>query len=160
MEDSEKELLKIGADAALKPFWSLLERLFGGLVDQTGGQWEDAEKVRRLRRQIKLYRKVEGLLEEAGIEPRQVSDNSGFPLLAAASLEDDPDIQDTWAALLANSVDPREANKVEALFVAMLREMTPAAVKFMDALLPANPKDYAHVNSAVEPMFPGHCAKS
>jgi len=155
MEDSEKELLKIGAEAALKPFSSLLERLLGGLVDQTGGQWEDAAKVRRLRRQIKLYAKVQELLEDAGIEPRQVSDKIGFPLLSAASLEDDPDIQDTWAAMLANAADPREASKVEALFVAMLREMTPAAVKFLDALFPANPRDYATVNSSVEPLFHG-----
>jgi hypothetical protein len=37
----EKELLKVGVEAAVRPFSNLLERLFGGAVDEIGGAWQE-----------------------------------------------------------------------------------------------------------------------
>ena len=50
MDEDQKELLKVGAEAAMKPFEGLIEKLFGGPVEQIGGMWTDALIARRQRK--------------------------------------------------------------------------------------------------------------
>jgi hypothetical protein len=114
MTQEELQLIKVGAEAVLKPFANLMERLFGGAVDQIGGGWEDALSTRRRIRQIGLFKKLQKAFEEAGITPRQISDNISVPALLNASLVDDETMQTKWANLLANAADPREIKEVMA----------------------------------------------
>lgn len=95
------------------------------------------------------------MLADAGISPKEVPLSIIHPALQAAAVEEEPSLQKTWASLLANAADPRHENPVSAAFIPILKEMTPASVKFLDALFLANPEDYAKVNSSVEPLFPG-----
>lgn len=134
MNDDEKELLKVGAETAMKPFADLINKLFGGPVEQIGGMWTDGLVARRQIRQIKLMQKVQRAIEEAGFEPSMVRDKVGVNLLQAALLEDDETMQDTWANMLANESDPRQQNPVEAVFPAVLRDLSPREVKFLNAL--------------------------
>ena len=48
-----------------------------------------------------------------------------FPLLAGASFEEDENLHDMWAALLANASSPDNAAKVRPGFIATLRQMAP-----------------------------------
>lgn len=134
MNDDEKELLKVGAETAMKPFADLINRLFGGPVEEIGGMWTDGLVARRQIRQIKLMQKVQRAIEEAGFEPSMVRDKVGVNLLQAALLEDDETMQDTWANMLANESDPRQQNPVEAVFPAVLRDLSPREVKFLNVL--------------------------
>ena len=97
--DEEKQLLKVTAEAALKPFGNLLERLFGGAVDQIGGEWEDRLKARRLLRRAKVLAKLKQQLDDAGFEAQQISERVWVPALQAVSLEDDDTLQDYVSAL-------------------------------------------------------------
>ena len=81
MDEEQKELIKAGADAAMKPFANLIEKLFGGSVEEIGGIWQDSLKVRRFQRQLKLFEIVEKLIADAGFEPRHVPDAISIPLL-------------------------------------------------------------------------------
>jgi hypothetical protein len=130
MAIDEKDLLKVGAQEAMKPFANLLERLFGGVVDQIGGVWSDQMKVRRFERQLKLFRRVQELIEDSGIEPQLVADKIGIPLLMAAPLEDDPGLQELWACLLANAATIR--GSVEPSFVEILKQLSPQEAKLVD----------------------------
>src|SRR5579863_5626056 len=56
------------------------------------------------------------------------------PLVEAASLEEDDDLQNIWANLLANATDPRELITVRSMFPAILRDLRHRDVKFLDAL--------------------------
>jgi len=56
------------------------------------------------------------------------------PLVEAASLEEDDDLQDIWANLLANATDPRELITVCSMFPAILGDLRHRDVKFLDAL--------------------------
>jgi hypothetical protein len=134
MTEDEQQLLKVGAESAIKPFANLIERLFGGPADQMGGMLEDGLKVRRMLRQIKLYRKLQKKIEDAGFDPRQIPDTIWVPSLQLASLEDDEDLQEIWANLLANAADPRADNPVTASFPVILKELTAREVKFLDTL--------------------------
>jgi hypothetical protein len=56
------------------------------------------------------------------------------PIFEGASAEGDPNIQDIWANLLANAIDPRELTQVRAMFPAILRDLVHRDVKFLDVL--------------------------
>jgi hypothetical protein len=95
------------------------------------------------------------MLADAGLSAKEVPLSIIHPALQAAAVEEEPSLQKTWAALLANAADPRQDSPVSPAFIPMLKEMTPASVKFLEALFPAGPDEYGQVNSSVEPAFPG-----
>jgi hypothetical protein len=130
MDEEQKELIKAGADAAMKPFANLIEKLFGGSVEEIGGMWQDSLKVRRLQRQLKLFAKVQKLIADAGFEPRHVPDTISIPLLLATSLEDDERLQEKWAALLANAANPNVG--LHPGFVQILENLAPLDVGVLD----------------------------
>src|SRR5579863_2752768 len=132
MTGDDLELAKIGAEAAMKPFANLAERLFGGAVDQIGGAWEDRFRARREIRRIKLLKKVQEQLDKAGIDPNQISDSLSVPLVHEALLQDDEALQCKWASLLANASDPRQIAPVSTSFAAILKEFTGREVRFLD----------------------------
>ena len=68
------------------------------------------------------------------LQPQQVSLSFLHPALEAASLQDDPSLQETWANLFANAADPRQETPVGPKFVYMLRDLGPREIKFLDAL--------------------------
>jgi hypothetical protein len=130
----ENDLVKAGAEAAMKPFASLIERLFGGAVDQVGGGWEDRVRVRREIRKLKLMKKLDHAIAEAGYEPRPIPDSIWIPAVQEALLQDDDALQEKWAFLLANAADPRQDNSVSPAFAVILKELTGREAKFLDAL--------------------------
>src|SRR6266853_4910042 len=121
MNDDEKEILKAGADAAMRPFANLIERVFGGATEEIGGMWQDSLKVRRYLRRLKLLEKLQTQIDGGGFEPRRIRDSLWVPIMREALLQDDDDLQSRWASLLANAADPREANPVLPVFATMLR---------------------------------------
>lgn len=62
MDDDQKELAKIAAESAFRPFANLIEKLFGGAAEQVGGMWTDGlrRRFRRIKIFEKLTRKIEG----------------------------------------------------------------------------------------------------
>lgn len=134
MTDNEKELMKVGAETALKPFANLIERLFGGAVDQIGGGWEDRLKVRRQIRQLGLLKRLQGHIDELGFEPQPIPDKIWLPAVQAALLEDDEGLQEKWATLLANAADPAQAGNIWPAFTGILAELSPRAASFLDAM--------------------------
>jgi hypothetical protein len=147
MNDDEKELLKVGAETAMKPFADLITKLFGGPIEQVGGMWTDSLMVRREIRKIKLYQKLKTAIDEAAFDPRTISDKIWLPAVHEALLEEDETIQQLWANLLANAADPRQQNHALPAFPNILKELTTREARFLDALL----------NQASKPpRIPGH----
>ncbi|HEY1754405.1 MAG TPA: Abi-alpha family protein [Bryobacteraceae bacterium] len=134
MTDEEKELLRAGADAAIKPFGNLIERLFGGAVDEIGGTWQDRLKLRRFKRRLKLYEEIDRSIKSAGFEPIEIPERIWFPALSAASLNDDADLQRCWATLLINAADPEKQPAVLPAFVDILSQLSPKEALFMRQL--------------------------
>jgi hypothetical protein len=134
MTDEEKELLKTGAEAALRPFSNVIEKLFGGAAEELGGMWQDSLRVRRLARQVKLLEKVERIISDAPFEPQQIADNIWMPAWSYASMEDNDDLQERWAALLVNASRPDSSGTMNSSFPAILHELSPSEAKFLDAL--------------------------
>ena len=100
MNDDERELLKVGAEAAMKPFASLMDKLFGGALEEIGLGWKNSLAGRRVIRQINICQKVQSAIDKAGFDPRTIADNIWIPAVQGALLQDDESIQEQWANLL------------------------------------------------------------
>ena len=110
-----------------------LRTVLHGPGEALSGLWADKVNERRHANLIKIAIRAKERLDAAGISPKAVPLSIIHPALEAASLEEDPDLQDTWANLLANSADPRMHNAIPPSFPAILRELTARDVKFLDA---------------------------
>ena len=134
MTDEERQLIKAGAQAAMQPFANLIERMFGGSVDQVGGMLEDSLRTRRQIRAIKLFQKLQRRMDESGIDPHRIPDNVWIPALQAASLEEDDGIQTMWANLLAGAATKDRLLVPLPALVEALRQISPEEAKFLDAI--------------------------
>jgi hypothetical protein len=134
VDETEKELLKAGADAMFRPVADIATNLFGPSSRQIGLMWGDEWEHRRNARREKLDEKYAKRVRAAGFEPRLVPDYIAVPLLEASLLSEDEALQDLWANMMANAADPRNCNPVLAVFPAMLKAMSPREVKLMDHL--------------------------
>src|ERR1700755_3276467 len=101
MEDEDK-LVRAGVEAALKPFADMLEKIAGPAAEEFGLTLKDHVRVFRLKRQIRLFKRVEEMLAEAKMEPGRVPFKLLLPMIENASIEENNELQDRWAAMLAN----------------------------------------------------------
>ena len=83
----------IDASRELGGFFS---RIFGGSLEQLAGIGEDHLTVYRRTRQLRLAKRYEEIRKELGFdsEIKPVEFKFGLPLIAAASVENDDELQD------------------------------------------------------------------
>jgi hypothetical protein len=126
------ELLKKEADSFLAAVLGEPARAFGGLL-------ADKVNARRHANLIQITVEAKRKLDAAGVSPKEVPLKIIHPMLEAASLEEDPDLQARWANLLATAADPRRTNPLSPSFTAILKELTAREAHFLDSLLdPSN----------------------
>jgi hypothetical protein len=94
-----------------------------------------AENIRlyRLKNEVRIIQRAETYLKEKNIKTKKVSIKTLAPLLIESSLEDDENLQDKWAALLANTVS--EGKDFDApVFSKILSEMTGADAEVFEII--------------------------
>jgi hypothetical protein len=129
MEDEDK-LVKAGVEAALKPFADMLEKIAGPAAEEFGLTLKDHVRVFRLKRQIRLFKRVEEMLAEAKMEAGRVPFKLLLPMVENASIEENNELQDRWAAMLANSAVNRD---VHPSFPEILKQLSEKEVAYLDA---------------------------
>jgi hypothetical protein len=107
------------------PFTGIVKRMLGPAADEVAEIWRDQVRVYRYGRQLKLLEKAEKMAQDAGFTPQAVPPKILFPLLEGASFEEDENLHDMWAALLANAASPENAENVRPGFIVTLRQMAP-----------------------------------
>lgn len=134
MADEDK-LVKAGVEAALKPFADLLDKIAGPAAKELGLTLKDHFRVFRFNRELRLFERLKEMLGEAGIEAKRVPFKLLLPLIENASIEEDDDLQDRWAAMLANAAaGGNRGSGVEPVFPVILKELGIREVKFLDEL--------------------------
>jgi hypothetical protein len=108
-----------------------LQRLLGPAATEVGLSLADSARVWRLKRINRLLGEVKEIAEAAHIELKPVAPNLIFPILEAASFAGD-DLQKTWAALLTNAATTNFITEVLPSFPDILKQLTPAEVRFLD----------------------------
>jgi hypothetical protein len=85
----------------------------------------------RLTRWVSILKKQQKLLEDNNIQPQMVPPKLLVPILMNGSLEDDDDLIDKWAGLLASAAS---GYSVHSSFPRILAELTSAEAKILDAM--------------------------
>ena len=107
------------------PFTGIVKRMLGPAADELAEMWRDQVRLYRYQRQLKCVEKAERMAHEAGFTPQAVPPKILFPLLEGASFEEDENLNDMWAALLANAASADNSQKVRPNFVLILQQMDP-----------------------------------
>jgi hypothetical protein len=130
------ELAKVGAAiGAAVPFTAVVKQILGPAADEIAERVRDEIRIYRFGRQLSLLKKAESMAREAGFTPKAVPTKLLFSLLEGASLEENEDLHDKWATLLANAASPRMGAWVRPSFAETLKLMPPEAVRFLDAAI-------------------------
>jgi len=121
-------------------------------------------RYRRFKQGIKQMQKAQALIEEAGLEAHQIPMRTLVPLIEGGSTEDDDEMGDRWAALLANAAGG--ALDVPPSFPSIMRELEPRQAQILDRvfdigmLLAAElRRDHGIARRAIGPLdqdFPYH----
>jgi len=108
--DNLEALAKGTAEGLMKPFGALITALFGPAAEEAGLLMRDYVKVFRESRMKRFFERADTMFKEQNRKPAPLPLKLLIVILENASLEDDDDLQDRWAALLVNSAGNTRAN--------------------------------------------------
>lgn len=111
-----------GTDLA-KFFGKALGTVPEDIVGLTFGDYLNELRIRNL---DKIRRKTEQILEEREVEgTTPISTKLAIPLFEAASEESDEMLQDIWARLMANAMDPSRDASLRRVYIDTLKQFEP-----------------------------------
>ncbi len=127
-----RALVEAGSDLA-----SFVGKALGTVPEDTvgllGGDYLHDLRIRNL---DKIARKTEEILRERGVEdPEPIGPKALLPALEAASEEIDETMQDMWATLLANAMDPGRDVSLQRVFIDSLKQFEPIDARILSAYL-------------------------
>lgn len=113
-----------------------IAKFISGPIEQGMGIFEDRLKYMRWERQIRLMQRADEFLHRSGLNAptRPVPLKLVIPILQGASLEEDDDLQDRWAALLVNAANANFQSEVRRSYASILEQLTPLDVRILDVL--------------------------
>ncbi len=111
-----------------------LSALLGPAVDEAGQLVADKIRFRRYRNQVELLAKAEELLVKAGRKPRAVPLKTLVPLIEAASLEEEPSIQQMWSGLLASASSTGRDASLHIVCIHVLKSISAAEAQALQRL--------------------------
>jgi hypothetical protein len=128
---SDEELvIKTGTEQLFAPLQRLLDQLIGPAATEVGLSLSDSVKVWRFKRQLRLLQEVKRLVEDSGKQIKPIATRLFFPVLEAASIEDDDEMQTRWAALLAN--EATNVGSVHPCYIDVLKQLSPDDARLLD----------------------------
>ncbi len=141
----EDESVEQQSKALARTWPELIDSWFGdtarAVVDLTGGHYvQELAKINRGRVAQKLREKLEARKID---QPKPISPRVLIPALAALSEESDDLLQDLWANLMANAMDPDTDVDLQKTLIETLRQLEP-----IDAVLLQQLDAYAQSGTA------------
>jgi hypothetical protein len=122
-------------DAAEK-LGGFLSKVIGGALIELGGTLQDWAKYFRYKNLLRIQDRVEEIHASRQLQGKTtpIPPRYAIPLIQRASEEDDPTIQELWAALIANATDPNRhlnLNKVLLDVLASIEPLDVAILRFL-----------------------------
>lgn len=121
-----KQLLDKG-EAAFKA-------VLGPSVKEIAETWADSFKLRRFKNQVNILAKAQKILEEKKINAKKIDLKVLVPMLENSSLEEDEDLQERWANLIANIVTIDGRTLLKQNCIDILRKVSNDEVHFLEKL--------------------------
>jgi Abortive infection alpha len=147
--DGTEEILKSGAVANLT---DLLKKLAGPAFEELGAVLADNVRVYRVKNLLKTTEKTKRILQDAGLHPNPIPSRLLLPILDTCSVEDNDDLQERWAGLLASA--SQEADSLSPSFIETLKQLTPNEAKHYDHIFVEVSKLYKGIPTSGDPVPP------
>lgn len=100
-----------------------------------GGEWI---KLWQMTNAVSVGQKAVKILNKRGItskeQLRDITTKFGILYVEGASVEDEPELQELWAKLLANALDPHFEGDIRVSFMSIIKDLTPLDIKILDAM--------------------------
>jgi hypothetical protein len=116
----------------VKEMTGLLTKFLGPGFEEAGEIVRDQVRYFRFQRELALLHKADDNVKDAGFNPRAVNMRVLFPLLDAAALEDNENMKERWASLLASAANPNNPTELEASFIEILKQLAPTHANLLD----------------------------
>jgi hypothetical protein len=139
------EFVKDTIEALYRPIEGVVKAVAGPAAGELALLFQDVVKEYRLRRWVRCLKRTQKLFADAGINAKAVKPMLLFELLDGASLEDDDDLQDVWANLLANAADSRGQVLVRMAFPRILREISREEAQYLLEMLEVKKKTAGYI---------------
>lgn len=111
----------------------------------------DRIQAARHRRLDEMTRKTRKILKDRDLaETAEVAEQIAIPLLEAAQGEPREEMQELWARLLANAMDPKRRDDVRPIFIATLKDFHPTDAIVLSVLNKHWPTDRVTANTVAE----------
>lgn len=116
------------------------EKILSGIAKILGEPAEDAAgiigdrlKFFRWERQLRYIVRSNEILTERGVrETRAVPPKFALPIITHASVEEDDKLQDLWAMLTANAMDPDFKLELRYAYLEIIKSLNPLDVKILN----------------------------
>jgi hypothetical protein len=129
---NDGSLIKAGIEQLMRPIQELLDKLLGPAATAVGDSLGDSAKVWRFKRQLRHLKEIKRMIDASDKDIKPVATRLFFPVLQAASIEDDDDMQSRWAALIAN--EAIDVGTVHPSFIEILRQLAPQDARLLDSI--------------------------
>jgi hypothetical protein len=134
-----------------------IAKFISGPLEQGVGIFEDKLKYLRWERQTRYMQRAQEFLKLAGLDSptRAVPIKLAIPLMQGASLEEDNQLQDRWAALLVNAANVSYPVEIRRSYAVILEQLTPLDAQILDAIyrLPFEASQHAGIATAELPVL-------
>ena len=134
-----KEIAKTSAKAlaVAEKLGCFFNKVLGDAASEIGGAVHDWVVLFRYKNLLRLQDKVEAIHQERQLQGKSIPIPPRFaiPLLQQASQEDDESVQDMWAGLIANAMDPNRQFEPKKIFTEILSSFEPIDAKILRHLL-------------------------
>lgn len=109
--------------------------VIGPVMNETSGLLADAIRYRRMTNAINYQVRIEALIEQRGVTSiRPLPLATAYPLLDAASLEEDATLAEMFANLFVSYVDADREGYLPKLFTETISKLSPYEVRILTAI--------------------------
>jgi hypothetical protein len=117
-----------------------LSKFIGGPLEEASGILEDRLKYYRWERKVRLLERAKDFLKERGINSptSHVTLKIAIPLLEAGSIEEDNNIQDIYAKILANAADADFKLTIKRTYIDILQNLSSLEIDILKKLYSLN----------------------
>ena len=116
---------------------ALLGKLFGSAVAEFGGILGDQMRYWRFRNLNRILSRVQEITKDRGHEVEVLSSlgfGDAYRTIEAASFEEEEEVQELWARLIANAVSPDSAVTIKKVYIEILRSLSSGEAIFLELL--------------------------
>ena len=125
MDEKTKIDIANGIGQAAEKALDFIEKIVAGPIMEGTGIFTDKVKYWRFKNQVNIITKAREYLKSKGIEtPKKIPIKDVTTLLEYASFEEEPIMQDSWAKLLANTMNPKNQFNTCHIFSQVLNQLS------------------------------------